>query len=71
MPSRQAIENAKPKLQHRPKIVVRGKELGQPRDVAFFSDDSVGYLYGKNFRNLEFYNITAAPHDLDVIGLNR
>lgn len=47
------VTDAKPKLQHRPKIVVRGNEVRQPRDVAFFSDASTGYLYSYRLMNAQ------------------
>ena len=49
----QVVKDAKPKLLHRPKIVVRGGEVGQPRDVAFFSDASSGYLYSHRLMNAQ------------------
>ena len=35
------------RLVHRPEIKVFGKICHQPRDVGFFSDDSVGYRYSR------------------------
>jgi alkylated DNA repair dioxygenase AlkB len=36
-----------PLLYERPPIVVHGRHCRQPRDVAFFSDESVGYFYSR------------------------
>ena len=38
---------AEPLLHERPPIVVMGRACRQPRDVAFFSDESVGYFYSQ------------------------
>ncbi len=58
----QVVKDAKPKLLHRPKIVVMGREVGQPRDVAFFSDASTGYLYSHRLMNAQ--PLTPAMRDL-------
>jgi len=58
----QAIRDATPKLLKRPKIVVMGREVGQPRDVAFFSDASTGYLYSN--RIMEAQPLSDAMRDL-------
>ena len=59
---KQVVADAKPKLLHRPKIVVMGREVGQPRDVAFFSDASSGYLY--SHRLMDAQPLTDAMRDL-------
>jgi len=56
------VADAKPKLHHRPKILVRGNEVKQPRDVAFFSDASTGYLY--SYRLMNAQPLTDAMRDL-------
>ena len=56
------VKDAKPLVLKRPKIVVRGKEVGQPRDVGFFSDASTGYLYSQ--RIMEAQPLTDAMRDL-------
>lgn len=58
----QVVKDAKPMLLHRPKIVVMGSEVGQPRDVAFFSDASTGYLY--SHRLMTAQPLTDAMRDL-------
>jgi alkylated DNA repair dioxygenase AlkB len=58
----QAVKDATPKLLKRPKIVVRGGEVSQPRDVAFFSDASTGYLYSN--RIMEAQPLSDAMRDL-------
>lgn len=40
-------KDVKDRLVHRPEIKVFGKICHQPRDVGFFSDDSVGYRYSR------------------------
>lgn len=41
------ISDIQDKLVHKPEIKVFGKICHQPRDVGFFSDDSVGYKYSR------------------------
>ena len=41
------ISDIQDKLVHKPEIKVFGKVCHQPRDVGFFSDDSVGYKYSR------------------------
>ena len=74
---KQVVEDAKPKLLHRPKIVVMGREVGQPRDVAFFSDASTGYLYSHRLMNAqpltpamrELLEVLNAAYGVDFNGL--
>ena len=40
-------KDVKDRLVHRPEIKVFGKICHQPRNVGFFSDDSVGYRYSR------------------------
>ena len=42
-----SVKHACPLLIIRPPIVFYGKTIGQPRDVAFFSDESEGYYYSR------------------------
>lgn len=41
----QCIKDVRERLVHRPEIKVFGKICHQPRDVGFFSDESIGYRY--------------------------
>ena len=41
------ISDIQDKLVHKPEIKVFGKVCHQPRDVGFFSDESVGYKYSR------------------------
>lgn len=41
------ISDIQDKLVHKPEIKVFGKVCHQPRDVGFFSDESVGYRYSR------------------------
>lgn len=41
------ISDIQDKLVHKPEIKVFGKICHQPRDVGFFSDESVGYKYSR------------------------
>ena len=43
----QCIKDVRERLVHRPEIKVFGKICHQPRDVGFFSDESVGYKYSR------------------------
>ena len=43
----EAVAQAKPLLISRPKIEVYNREVEQPRDVGFFSDESRGYFYSR------------------------
>ena len=58
----QVVRDATPKLLKRPKIVVMGSEVSQPRDVAFFSDASTGYLYSN--RIMEAQPLSDAMREL-------
>lgn len=41
------VNHSEPLLYIRPPIILYGKEMGQPRDVAFFSDEVSGYNYSR------------------------
>ena len=41
------ISDIQDKLVHKPEIKVFGKVCHQPRDVGFFSDESIGYKYSR------------------------
>lgn len=41
------IAYAKPLLEHQPEIIVYGKKCKQPRNVGFFSNESIGYNYSR------------------------
>ena len=56
------VADAKPLLLKRPKIVVMGGEVEQPRDVGFFSNESTGYLY--SYRIMEAQPLTDAMREL-------
>ena len=43
----ECVSDIKQSLIHRPEIRVFGKTCHQPRDVGFFSDESVGYKYSR------------------------
>lgn len=43
----QCIKDVRERLVHRPEIKVFGKICHQPRDVGFFSDESIGYRYSR------------------------
>lgn len=45
--TQEAGRAAEPLLCDRPPIVVYGRHCRQPRDVAFFSDESMGYFYSR------------------------
>ena len=58
------VAYVKPLLEHQPAIVVYGKMCKQPRNVGFFSNESIGYTYSRQL-------MQSQPLGLDMAELLR